>query len=283
MRVGPIDLGLLREDLLAAIREDVGNGDLTTRATIESGSEARAEFISKQNLIVCGVDVAGEVLRLCDAELAFKSLVSDGDSVATGSVLAEVRGQASSILTAERTTLNYLQRLSGIATVTCEYVARITGTAARLVDTRKTVPGMRQLDKYAVRCGGGLNHRIGLFDGVLLKNNHLAFHASVGDAIEAARRRVSHLVKLEVEVRTMEELREALSTNVDIIMLDNFTPARTREAVQFVAHRIPLESSGGITLDNVREFAEAGVDYISVGALTHSVTAADIHLHVFPE
>ena len=278
-----IDLNLLRERLLAAIHEDVGSGDLTARATIEAGSKARAEYVSKQNLIVCGVDVAGEVLRLCDPELAFKPLVSDGDSVATGAGLAEVRGRASSILTGERTSLNYLQRLSGISTTTCEYVARITGTAARLVDTRKTVPGMRQLDKYAVRCGGGLNHRVGLFDGILIKNNHLAFHASVGDALEVARTRLGHLVKVEVEVRTPEELRQAIAADADVIMLDNFSPTETREAVEFVAGRIPLESSGGITLENVREFAESGVDYISVGALTHSVTAADIHLRVFPD
>ena len=278
-----IDLSLLRESLLAAIREDFGSGDLTARATIEAGNEARAEFVSKQNLLACGVDVTGEVLRLCDPELVFRPLVSDGDSVATGVALAEVHGRASSILAGERTCLNYLQRLSGIATATCEYVARITGTGARLVDTRKTVPGMRQLDKYAVRCGGGLNHRVGLFDGVLIKNNHLAFHASVGDALEAARTRLGHLVKLEVEVRTPEELRQAIAADADVVMLDNFSPSETREAVEFVAGRIPLESSGGITLANVREFAEAGVDYISVGALTHSVSAADIHLLVFPE
>ena len=278
-----IDLSLLRSSLLAAIHEDVGSGDLTARATIEAGNKARAEFVSKQNLVACGVDVAGEVLRLCDPELAFRPLVSDGDSVAAGVAMAEVRGRASSILAGERTALNYLQRLSGIATTTCEYVGRMNGTGARLVDTRKTVPGMRQLDKYAVRCGGGLNHRVGLFDGVLIKNNHLAFHPSVGDALEAARTRLGHLVKLEVEVRTPEELRQAIAADADVIMLDNFSPAATREAVAFVAGRIPLESSGGITLANIREFAEAGVDYISVGALTHSVTAADIHLLVFPE
>ena len=169
------------------------------------------------------------------------------------------------------------------ATATAEYVARVTGTAARIVDTRKTAPGLRLLDKYAVRCGGGMNHRVGLFDGVLIKNNHLVFHPSVADAVRTARQRLGHLARIEVEVTNQLELDDAIVGGADVIMLDNYTPDETRRAVLSVAGRVPLESSGGITLENVREYAEAGVDYVSVGALTHSVTGADIHLQVRPD
>jgi nicotinate-nucleotide pyrophosphorylase (carboxylating) len=222
-------------------------------------------------------------VRLVDPAVEFKVLTNDGSSVKTGTPLAEITGSARSILTAERTSLNFLQRMCGIATLTSQYVGRVRGTRARIVDTRKTVPGLRGLDKYAVACGGGLNHRMGLFDGVLIKNNHLAFHSSVAKAIDEARRHLGHLVKIEVEVRNLDELRSALDAGADVILLDNFTPADTRKAVAVVAGRVPIESSGGITLETVREFAEAGADYISIGALTHSVPAVDIHLRVTPE
>jgi nicotinate-nucleotide pyrophosphorylase (carboxylating) len=173
--------------------------------------------------------------------------------------------------------------MCGIATLTQQYVERVKGTQARIIDTRKTVPGLRVLDKYAVRCGGGMNHRMGLFDGVLIKNNHLAFHSSVKEALQEARRHVGHLVKIEVEVRNTGELKVAIEAGADVILLDNFSPEQTRQAVEMTGGRIPLESSGGITLETVRSFAETGVDYISVGALTHSVPAVDIHLRVSPE
>jgi len=212
----------------------------------------------------------------------FKGVSADGASVAAGTVLAEIRGLARPILTAERTSLNLLQRMCGIATLTRQYVVRIQGTRARIVDTRKTAPGLRVLDKYAVACGGGMNHRMGLFDGVLIKNNHLVFHASPAEAIKEARSHLGHLVKIEVEVRNLDELRVGIDSGADVILLDNFDPQQTRRAVEIAAGRVPLESSGGITLDTVRSFAEAGVDYISVGALTHSVSAVDIHLRVTP-
>jgi nicotinate-nucleotide pyrophosphorylase (carboxylating) len=218
-----------------------------------------------------------------DPAAEFRILVTDGTLVSSGALLAEIRGSARSILHAERTSLNLLQRMCGIATLTRRYVDQIKGTATRIVDTRKTVPGLRVLDKYAVACGGGMNHRMGLFDGVLIKNNHIAFYPSVAHVIKEARRNLGHLVKLEVEVRNIQELRDALSAGADVILLDNFAPAGTREAVQIAGGRVPLESSGGITLETVREFAEAGVDYISVGALTHSVPAVDIHLRLTPE
>jgi nicotinate-nucleotide pyrophosphorylase (carboxylating) len=224
-----------------------------------------------------------EVVKLADADLEFNALAMDSSTVPPGTALAEIRGSARPILTVERTSLNLLQRMCGIATLTSQYVERVKGTRARIIDTRKTVPGLRVLDKYAVTCGGGMNHRMGLFDGVLIKNNHLAFHASVAQAVQEARHHLGHLVKIEVEVRNLEQLQAALDACADVILLDNFSPLETRKAVEIVGGRIPLESSGGITLETVRSFAEAGVDYISVGALTHSAPAVDIHLRVKPD
>src|SRR5215467_3953253 len=281
--MNPGDLSLLNDTLLLALREDIGTGDLTSRATISSNSRAAAQYTTKQELVVAGISVAQEIVRLVDSTLQFEILTSDSTSVSGGTALATVRGSARSILTAERTSLNFLQRLCGIATMTRRYVDRIQGTRARIVDTRKTVPGLRVLDKYAVSCGGGMNHRMGLFDGVLIKNNHLAFHESVEKAVQAARGHLGHLVKIEVEVRNLDELKTALSSGADVILLDNFNPDTTREAVKLVNGQVPLESSGGIVLETVRGFAEAGVDYISVGALTHSVPAVDIHLRITPE
>jgi len=278
-----IDLTLINDTLLAALREDIGSGDITSRAVIPSNARARARYTSKQSLVVAGIPVAQEIVRLVDAAVDFKVLEFEGAPVTPGTPIAEIRGSARSILTAERTSLNLLQRMCGIATLTRQYVDRIQGTRARIVDTRKTVPGLRVLDKYAVTCGGGMNHRMGLFDGVLIKNNHLAFHGSVEKAVHAARTHLGHLVKIEVEVRNFEELNTALNSGADVILLDNFNPEKTRQAVKIVAGRVPLESSGGITLETVREFAEAGVDYISIGALTHSVAAVDIHLRITPE
>jgi nicotinate-nucleotide pyrophosphorylase (carboxylating) len=279
----PVDLQLIRDALLAALREDVGSGDITSRSVIPAAAHARARYTTKEPLVVAGIPVIQEIVRLVDPALEFKSLESEGSSVGARIPIAEARGSARSILTAERTSLNLLQRMCGIATLTRKYVERLQGTRTRVVDTRKTAPGLRVLDKYAVACGGGMNHRMGLFDGVLIKNNHLAFHSSVDAAIQAARSNLGHLVKIEVEVRNLEELRVVIECGADVVLLDNFTPAETREAVKLIAGRVPVESSGGITLETIRDFAEAGVDYISVGALTHSVPAVDIHLRVTPE
>jgi nicotinate-nucleotide pyrophosphorylase (carboxylating) len=203
--------------------------------------------------------------------------------VNTGTAIAEVRGSASSILTAERVTLNMLQRMCGIATFTREYVRRLDGTKARVADTRKTVPGLRLLDKYAVACGGGSNHRMGLFDAVLIKNNHLAFHHSTAAAIRSARQHAGSSIRIEVEVSDPAQVDEAVDAGANAILLDNFTVEQTREAVRRCRGRVPLESSGGITLETIREYADAGVDIISVGALTHSPPAADINLRVTPD
>jgi len=278
-----IDLTLLRDTLVAALREDIGSGDITSHATIPAAARATARYVTKEPLVVAGIPIVEEILSLVDAELQFKPLAVDGSSVPSGTTLAEVRGSARSILTAERTSLNILQRMCGVATLTRQYVDRIQGTRARIVDTRKTVPGLRLLDKYAVTCGGGMNHRMGLFDGVLIKNNHLAFHSSAAQAVQEARRHLGHLVKIEVEVRDLDELKGALDAGADVVLLDNFNPEQTRKAVQVVADRVPLESSGSVRLETVRSFAEAGVDYISVGALTHSAPAVDIHLRVTRE
>ena len=278
-----LDLQLLRDSLLAAVREDVGAGDITSHATIPANARATGRYTTKQTVVVAGVPVIREIMRLVDSDLQFDAIASDGASVPAGAILAEVHGSARSILAVERTSLNLLQRMCGIATLTHQYVDRIAGTRTRIVDTRKTAPGLRVLDKYAVSCGGGMNHRMGLFDGVLIKNNHLIFHPSVAHAIQEARRNLGHLVKIEVEVRTLDELRTAVDGDADVILLDNFDAEQTRRAVGIVNGRIPLESSGGVTLETVRSFAEAGVDYISVGALTHSAPAADIHLRVTAE
>src|SRR5438128_948001 len=240
-----IDLSLIRDTFLSAIREDVGTGDITSRSTISAGARAKGQYRAKQALTVAGIPVVREIVRIVDAELSFKTLAADAESVPTGTPLAEIQGSARSILTAERTSLNLLQRMCGIATLTHQYVDRIQGTRARIVDTRKTVPGLRVLDKYAVSCGGGMNHRMGLFDGVLIKNNHLAFHSSVAGAIQEARGHLGHLVKIEVEVRNLDELQSALTAGADVILLDNFDPVQTRKAVAIVGGRVPVESSGG--------------------------------------
>jgi nicotinate-nucleotide pyrophosphorylase (carboxylating) len=265
------------------LREDIGSGDITARAAVSANARGSAQYRTKQSLIVAGIPVVREMVKLLDPQLEFKAQAKDGASISAGEPIAEIRGCARSILTVERTSLNVFQRMCGIARLTRKYVERVAGTGARIIDTRKTAPGLRAFDKYAVTCGGGMNHRMGLFDGVLIKNNHLAFHSSVSDALHEARSRLGHLVKIEVEVRNLEELKEAIDSGADVILLDNFNIEQTRKAVEITDGRVPLESSGGITLETVRGFAEAGVDYISIGALTHSAPAADIHLQVTPE
>jgi len=277
-----IDLKLIRDVLHAALQEDIGTGDITSCATIPESASATARYTTKQPLDVSGVPVIAELIRMVDSKLKFKAQFADGDYVETGTVLAEMSGSARSILAVERVTLNVLQRMCGIATMTRHYVERVRGTRARVIDTRKTAPGLRLLDKYAVACGGGTNHRIGLFDAVLIKNNHLAFHKSLTETLEQARRNLAPSMKLEVEVTDMDQLDEAIHAKADVILLDNFTSDQTRHAVIQCGGRVPLESSGGITLENIRDYAVAGVDRISVGALTHSVVAADIHLRVIP-
>lgn len=278
----PLDLGRIQDILRIALEEDLGAGDVTSLATIPSQAQALARYTTKQALVVSGLPVVEELARMVDSAMSFRYLANDGDSVKEGIALAELSGPAQSILAAERVTLNMLQRMCGIATQTAKFVERIAGTKAMIIDTRKTVPGLRLLDKYAVACGGATNHRMGLYDAVLIKNNHLAFHSTLTETVNLARQNIVATMKIEVEVSNLVQLEEAIRAGADVVLLDNFSAELTRQAVTQCHGRVPLESSGGITLDNIRAYAEAGVERISVGALTHSVQAADIHLRVTP-
>jgi nicotinate-nucleotide pyrophosphorylase (carboxylating) len=270
----------------SALAEDLASGDITTDLLVQSDLEGKAAILVKRDGVLVGIDVAKEVFRQVDPSLHFKALVKDGAKVRKGDAVATVEGKVASMLKAERTALNFLQHLSGIATETARYVDAVLGTKAIITDTRKTIPGLRLLEKYAVRAGGGRNHRLNLGDGVLIKDNHLAALRSsgvgLGEAVKQARERVPRTMKIEVEVESIEQAREALSAGADIIMLDNMNLKDMRRVVELVQGRALLEASGGITLDNVRSVAEAGVDLISVGALTHSAKALDISLEVEP-
>jgi len=269
-----------------ALAEDLAYGDVTTEALVLSELKGKAAILVKRDGVLAGIDVAKEVFRQVDPSLRFKALVKDGAKVPKGDVVATVEGKMASILKAERTALNFLQHLSGIATETARYVDAVSGTKAVITDTRKTIPGLRLLEKYAVRTGGGHNHRLNLGDGVLIKDNHLAALRSsvigLGEAVKKARQRAPRAMKVEVEVESVKQAQEALSAGADIIMLDNMNVKDMRRVVKLVQGRALLEASGGITLDNVRSVAEAGVDLISVGALTHSARALDISLEVEP-
>ncbi len=269
-----------------ALIEDMAANDVTTEALVPSELEGKASILVKRDGVLAGIDVAKEVFRQVDPSLHFKALVRDGAKVRKGDVVATVEGKVASILRAERTALNFLQHLSGIATETARYVDAVLGTKAIITDTRKTIPGLRLLEKYAVRAGGGRNHRLNLGDGVLIKDNHLAAlrtsGVGLGEVVKQARERAPRTLKIEVEVESIEQAREALSAGADIIMLDNMNVKAMRRVVELVQGRALLEASGGITLVNVRSVAEAGVDLISVGALTHSAKALDISLEVDP-
>lgn len=270
----------LYEDLVAtALAEDFGEaGDLTSEATVPADAVAKGRFVTRRAGAIAGLDVAEYVFETVDDGVAFDRRVEDGDRVDRGTVLAVVSGSARSILGAERTALNLLARMSGVATETARLVDEIEGTAARIADTRKTMPGLRALDKYAVRMGGGMNHRFGLHDAVMIKDNHIAAVGSITAAVEAARSRVGHTVSVEVEVETLQQLEEVLTTDTDIVLLDNMSPEQLREAVAMVGDAMTTEASGGVTIDTVRQIAETGVDIISVGWITHSAPQLDIGL-----
>jgi nicotinate-nucleotide pyrophosphorylase (carboxylating) len=263
-----------------ALDEDIGTGDITTWAALRGDEAGLAQATAKSGMVVAGIHIFGEVFRTLDPALIFKALRRDGDRADREDLLAEVSGSLASILTAERVALNIFQRMSGIATQTRSYVDRVSGLPVKILDTRKTVPGLRILDKYAVRVGGGFNHRFALYDGVLIKDNHIAAAGGIGEAVRRVRERIPHTLKIEVEVKDMAELDEALAAGADTVMLDNMRLVDMAAAVRRVAGRIPCEASGNMTLERIREVAETGVDMISVGALTHSVTVADISLNV---
>lgn len=265
----------------AALLEDWGRaGDITTEATIPADATARAVFAVRKAGVVSGLAMAESAFRQTDPAIRFRARKQDGDRLAPGDVIAEVEGPARPVLAAERIGLNYMGRMSGIATATAAFVEKTAGTKAHIVCTRKTTPGLRVFEKYAVRCGGGMNHRFGLDDAVLIKDNHIAVVGSVAETIRRARAFVGHLVKVEVEVDTLAQLAEALEAKPDVVLLDNMDPEMLKDAVTLTAGRALLEASGGVTLESVRAIAESGVDLISTGWITHSAPVLDIGLDV---
>ncbi len=262
-----------------ALAEDLGlGGDITTTATVPSGTRASGVIAARRAGTVAGVQLAEAAFKTLDPFVTFEVVVSDGSTVEAGGIIARVSGDARALLTAERTALNFLGHLSGIATLTARYVAAVADTRARIVDTRKTTPGLRALEKFAVRCGGGVNHRFGLFDAVLIKDNHIVAADGIGPALERARAHAGHMVKVEIEVTSLDEVDQALQLAPDAFLLDNMSPDLLKAAVAEIAGRAVTEASGGVNLDTVRAVAETGVDLISVGALTHSAPVLDIGL-----
>lgn len=262
-----------------ALAEDLGlGGDITTLATVPAGTRAAGVIAARKPGTVAGIQLAEAAFKTLDPFVTFETVVPDGGKVEAGGVIARVSGDARTLLTGERTALNFLGHLSGIATLTARYVAAVAGTKARIVDTRKTTPGLRALEKFAVRCGGGVNHRFGLFDAVLIKDNHIVAAGGIGPSLERARERAGHMVKVEIEVTNLEELTQALQLDPDAILLDNMPISTLKAAVAEVAGRVVTEASGGVNLDTVGAIAKTGVDLISVGALTHSAPVLDIGL-----
>lgn len=270
---------LLEEIVRRALLEDIGPGDVTAEAVIPEDRTARAEIRAKAAGCIAGMAAAATAFRLLDPDVRFSG-VADGTAVKPGDLVAEVAGRARALLSAERVALNFLQRLSGIATATARAVAAAAPYGVRIVDTRKTTPGLRMLEKEAVLAGGGANHRLGLYDAVLLKENHIAVAGGIAAAVERVRARVGHMVKIEVEVESLEQIEEALAAGADVIMLDNMSPDEMRRAVAMIGGRAVVEASGGVTPERVAEVAACGVDVISLGWLTHSAPALDLSMRV---
>lgn len=263
-----------------ALAEDIGTGDITSNSIVPKDRKAIGTILAKDRGIIAGLEIARIVLNKVDPKTETIPFLSDGEMVDIGDTVAEVKGAARSILTAERTILNFLQRLSGIATLTNRFVRAVADYPAKIVDTRKTTPGWRALEKYAVKVGGGGNHRLGLYDAVLIKDNHIKMAGSIANAVKLAQADIPHTTKIEVETETIEQVKEALQNRVDIIMLDNMTIEKMKESVEIIDHQAIVEASGGITLDSVEQIAATGVDLISVGALTHSAMALDISMEI---
>ncbi len=262
-----------------ALAEDLDQkGDITSEACVPFDAKSSALVVARAGGVLAGIEVAAYVFEILDHSIAFDPMVADGDPVVRGSQIASVRGRSRAILSGERTALNLLGRMSGVATATADLVKAVAGTRARISDTRKTMPGLRALDRYAVLVGGGMNHRFGLYDAVLIKDNHLVAAGGIAEAISAARARVGHDVMVEVEVESLEQLAEVLDTDVDRVLLDNMGPEMLRRAVEMVGGRFTTEASGGVTVENIRGLAETGVDIISVGWITHSAPQLDIAL-----
>lgn len=282
-----LDASACHNLLMSFLAEDIGSGDITTETTVSAAQRARGQVIAKAPMVLAGIELFIEVFRLLDLSASADIFSHDGEELAPGKILAQVTASARALLTGERVALNLLQRLSGIATLTRRYVCAIEGTGAEILDTRKTTPGLRALEKYAVRVGGGKSHRNDLGEAVLIKENHIRLAGGVSAALTAAQAAKGRAAWIEIEVTNREELRAALAHNPDVILLDNMSPALVRQAVDDVRkhaapNKIRTEASGGITLDNVREFAQAGVDWISSGALTHSAPAVDLSFEIEP-
>lgn len=277
-----IELDFSRVDRIIeyALREDLGDGDITTNSLATEKEDSRAVIRAKAKGVIAGLPIAKRVFQKLDPTVVCVDNISDGEYIKPGDILSEINGGTRALLSGERLALNILQRLSGIATLTSKYVKAVEGLPVKILDTRKTAPGLRILDKYAVSAGGGYNHRFGLFDGVLIKDNHIKIAGGIADAVAVIRKRYRQKYKIEVETSDLEQVKEALIAGADIIMLDNMTPERMRKAVRLIDRNALVEASGGITLRNVREVAETGVNFISVGALTHSAPALDIGLYV---
>jgi nicotinate-nucleotide pyrophosphorylase (carboxylating) len=279
-----IDLDKYTVELVrAALAEDIGSGDITTSATVSPRQQGKARIIAKQDFTLAGISVAELVFRTVNKGVQFKAKVRDGSHIKKGAVIAFVEGSLASILTAERVALNFLQRMSAIATLTSKYAALTKGTKAKILDTRKTTPCLRALEKYSVSAGGGSNHRFGLFDAILIKDNHIKAAGSISQAISKVRTKYPDAIAIEVETRTFAELRQALTAKAEIVMLDNMSLARTKKAMKIIRdnpHTPIIEASGGITLKNIRAIAKTGVDFISIGALTHSAPSVDISMLV---
>jgi nicotinate-nucleotide pyrophosphorylase (carboxylating) len=271
---------ILDNAVAAALAEDVGLRDITTESVVPAGAWAAAAILSREQGVLAGLPAARVVFRQVDPVVSFEEVREEGAVIQPGEVVARVEGPARSILTAERTALNFLQRLSGIATMASRCQQACAGASARVVDTRKTAPGLRALDKYAVRVGGAFNHREGLFDGVLIKENHIRAGGGIARAVASARRNAPHTLRIEVECDTLDEVGQAISAGAEIILLDNMSTSDMREAVRRIAGRAVVEASGNVTLDRIPEVASTGVDLISVGALTHSVQALDLSLEI---
>ena len=263
-----------------ALREDIGDGDITTSSIIENSFIATAHLIAKEQLILAGIDVFQQVYKKLGADLKLIKHFEDGDEISQDSVIAEIAREVATILKGERVALNFLQRLSGIATLTRKFVMKVASYPVKILDTRKTTPGWRTLEKYAVKMGGGENHRLGLFDAVMIKENHINVAGGIREAVKRVRANIPDAFTIEVETNNLQEVKEALDSGVNTIMLDNMSVEVMKEAVSMINKRSLVEASGSITLDNVEEVASTGVDFISVGALTHSALAADVSLKI---
>lgn len=266
-----------------ALKEDLGPGDITTSAIVDPSIKGKARLLAKEEIVLAGIEVFSKVFSLLDTEITVEWNYQDGDMVPNGDYIGIVKGLMGGILTGERTALNFLQHLSGIATLTRKYVERIGSSQVRVIDTRKTTPGLRILEKYAVRVGGGFNHRFGLFDGILIKDNHIAVAGSIPEALARIKSNIPHTLKIEVEVNDIRGFKEAIKAGADAVLLDNMSLEEIREAVSIAGGRVLLEASGGISLETIEKISKTGINLISVGAITHSAKSVDISLEVIKE